>query len=125
MACIVMLFRRELPGADPDDGMRWSRGDPVDVLEYDARLGERETPVLSQNFIGLILLDADWEETHLTLAGTYDDEAADVHLIRAYHFHVDELPATTLAQMEATGYLEMTYAQARPYIRHRITGECW
>ncbi len=121
MACLVMLMRRE--GEDPDDGMCWQRGDPVDVLEYDSRLGECETPVLSDNFIGLILLDIDRDRVHEELIAPPDGDV--VQMLRAYNVHIDELPSVARAQMEAYGTIEMTCAQVRPYVRHRITGETW
>lgn len=126
MACIVMLMR----SGEDTDGMAWSRGLPVDVLEYDCRLGESEHPALSDSFICLVLLDVDLDEAKKTLTTSYAEidgppDLECTRLLRAYRVHLDELPAVVLSQIGAYGFAEMTYAQVRPYIRHRITGECW
>jgi hypothetical protein len=120
-----MLKRSTPEGADPESHTIWSRGLPVDVLDYDARFGSGETPVLSDAFIPLVLLDLSYDEVHDGLCVPYEDKESEIYMLRAYRVHLDEFPPLLLAEIDAFGFPEVTHAQVRPYIRHRLTGECW
>lgn len=121
MACHVLIVRETRDCDDPDNGMSWRRGLPVDVLPYFRTLGRKEDPQMSPDFFELVISDMDRDEVHPDLTTGYEEP----ELIRAYEILVDDLPLRFRRVLEETGRVEMAYGELHGYVRHRVTGDLW